>query len=71
MTAGPHTDQTAGAVGTGSRSTGHHSLDAHKSFGDVEPWQVLDADADIVTVWDKYEEVFYGDYHPASSTYRR
>jgi len=25
----------------------------------------------LVNVWEKYEEVFYGDYHPVQSTYRR
>ena len=67
-------DQTAGSPGTEcstSSPTRHKSLDAVKSVGVVESWQVVDADADILTVWDKYEEVFYGDYHPVSSTFRR
>ena len=54
-----------------SSPTRHRSLDAVKAIGVVESWQVLDADADIVTVWEKYEEVFFGDYHPVPSTYRR
>ena len=67
-------DQTPGAQGTEcstSSLTRHKSLDAVKSVGVVESWQVVDADADVLTVWDKYEEVFYGDYHPVSSTFRR
>ena len=67
-------DQAAGAQGAGcstSSPTRHKSLDAVKSVGIVESWQRLDADADIMTVWDKFEEVFYGDYHPVSSTSRR
>lgn len=67
-------DQRAGAQGTEcstSSPTRHKSLDAVKAVGVVESWQVLNADADILTVWDKYEEVFFGDYHPLFSTCRR
>lgn len=67
-------DQPAGVPGSHcstSSPTRHRSLDAVKAIGIVESWQMLDADADIVTVWAKYEEVFYGDYHPVPSTYRR
>lgn len=54
-----------------STSTRRQSLDSLMSVGGAEPWQAMDAEADIVTVWDKYEEGFYGDYHPVASTFRR
>jgi len=46
-------------------------LDTAKAVGVVEAWQKVDEEADLVSVWGKYEEVFYGDYHPVQSTYRR
>ena len=49
----------------------HRSFDAVQPVGMVESWQKLDVDADVTAVWDKYEEVFYDDYYPVSSTYRR
>ncbi|DBA77071.1 TPA: hypothetical protein ACH3X1_009658 [Trebouxia sp. C0004] len=49
----------------------HSSLDTDKAVGLVEAWQKIDVEADLVNVWEKYEEVFYGDYHPVQSTYRR
>ena len=49
----------------------HRSFDAAQPVGIVESWQKLDVDADVLAVWDKYEEVFYGDCHPVVSTYRR
>ena len=49
----------------------HRSLDTAKAVGVVEAWQKVDEEADLVSVWGKYEEVFYGDYHPVQSTYRR
>ena len=51
--------------------TRHRSLDTAKAVGVVEAWQSVDEEADLVRVWGKYEEVFYGDYHPVQSTYRR
>jgi len=51
--------------------TRHRSLDTAKAVGVVEAWQQVDVEADLVNVWEKYEEVFYGDYHPVQSTYRR
>ncbi len=51
--------------------TRHRSLDTAKAVGVVEAWQKVDVEADLVNVWEKYEEVFYGDYHPVQSTYRR
>lgn len=54
-----------------SISTRRQNLDLLTSVDGAEPWQAMDADADIVTVWDKYEEGFYGDYHPVASTFRR
>ncbi len=49
----------------------HRSLDTAKAVGVVEAWQKVNEEADLVSVWGKYEEVFYGDYHPVQSTYRR
>ncbi len=46
-------------------------MDTAKAVGVVEAWQKVDVEADLVNVWEKYEEVFYGDYHPVQSTYRR
>ncbi|DBA69844.1 TPA: hypothetical protein ACH3X2_012558 [Trebouxia sp. C0005] len=51
--------------------TRHRSLDTAKAVGVVEAWQKVDVEADLVKVWETYEEVFYGDYHPVQSTYRR
>lgn len=51
--------------------TGRRSLETAKPVGVAEPWQVLDGDADLTAVWNKYQEVFYGDYKPVPSTYRR
>lgn len=76
-TALPGSDQAVRALGAQSSQcstsspTRHQSLDSLMSGGGAEAWQALDANADISAVWDKYEEVFYGDYHPVSSTFRR
>lgn len=53
------------------KPTRHKSLDAAKPVGVVEAWQIVDVEADLVSVWSKYQEVFYGDYQPVPSTYRR
>ena len=42
-----------------------------KPAGVLEPWQKLDGVADMQSVWEKYEDVFFGDYQPVPSTYRR
>ena len=57
--------------GSSHRPTRHMSLNTTKAVGVVEAWQRLDGEADLVNVWNKYEEVFFGDYHPLQSTYRR
>lgn len=57
--------------GSGHSPTRHMSLDTAEAVGIVEAWQQLDVEADLVNVWNKYEEVFFGDYHPVQSTYRR
>ena len=75
----PHTALPDGDRGVGDQSaqcstsspTRRQSLDSLMSVGGGDPWQAMDANADIMTVWDKYDEAFYGDYHPVVSTFRR
>ena len=51
--------------------SGDPSSSAMKPLGVVEPWQKVDAKADMQAVWETYEDVFYGDYQPLPSTHRR
>ncbi len=66
-----HSSQQISSSSNRCNPTRHRSLDTAKAVGVVEAWQKVDVEADLVSVWEKYEEVFYGDYHPMQSTYRR
>ena len=63
--------QSSSSSSSRCNATRHRSLDTAKAVGVVEAWQNVDVEADMVSVWEKYEEVFYGDYHPVQATYRR
>jgi len=65
------TQQSSSSSSSRCNPARHRSLDTAKAVGVVEAWQKVDEEADLVSVWGKYEEVFYGDYHPVQSTYRR
>ena len=39
--------------------------------GRCESWQSINPQLDIIAVWEKYQDTFYGDYQPVQATCRR
>lgn len=39
--------------------------------GRCETWQAINPQLDLIAVWEKYQDTFYGDYQPVQATCRR